>query len=107
MSPDQDWDVTASGRIEHVTDRENFPELFLAALRREAKISLIKFNRPRWPYTTTVVIRVTASTKKRAEEQARELLLPVLLEAAKETGVEGPFGWTLRAGAELAGDVIS
>lgn len=107
MSPDQEWDVTAAGRIEPVTDRENFPDLFLAALHRGAKISLIKFNRPSWPHTTTVVIRVTASTKKKAEEQARELLLPVLLEAAIETGAEGPFGWTLRAGAEPAGDVNS
>lgn len=97
--------MTAGGRVEYVTDQENFPELFLAALERHTEISIVRFNRPSWPHTTSVVIRLSASSKKSAEKLAREMLLDVFLEAAKEIAGDAPFGWTIRAEAQPASEL--
>lgn len=95
MPSRRQWDVTIGSRIEQVTDQEAFAELFLGALIKTNEISVIQFNRPTWPHTTSVVIRVTASRKKEAESQAKAMVLPVLLDVAKAIGADGPFGWTL------------
>ena len=99
MPEGQDWDVIVGGRVEYVTDQENFPDLFLAALRRQPEITIVQFHRPSWPHTTSVVIRVSANSKESAEKLAREMLLDVFLEAAREIAGQAPFGWTLGAEA--------
>jgi hypothetical protein len=96
------WDVTIGGRIERVTDHVDFAELFLEALIRTNEISVIKFNRPSWPHTTSVVIRVAAIGKKDAESQAKALIHPILVDVANKIGGDGPFGWTLRVDARPA-----
>lgn len=101
----RDWDVTIGSRIEHVTDREVFAELFLDALIKTNEISVIQFNRPSWPHTTSVVIRVIASSKKVAVSRAKALVHPVLLDVARLIGGDGPFGWTMSVDARPAKSV--
>jgi hypothetical protein len=95
MSISREWDVTVGCRIEHVTDQGVFADLFLEALVKVSEINVIQFNRPNWPHTTSVVIRVAASRKRDAASQSQTLVLPVLLEVAKVIGGDGPFGWTM------------
>ena len=101
------WDVTVGGRIEHVTDQDVFPDLFHGAIVKTGKISVMQFNRPVWPHTTSIVIRLTASRKKDAEFQAQQLVLPVFLGVAKDLLGAEPFGWTLSVNAQLASDETS
>lgn len=107
MPEGQKWDVTVGGRVEYITDQENFPDSFLAALGRQTEISIVRFNRPSWPHTTSVVIRLSANSKKSAEKLAQEMLRHVFLEAAKEIAGEAPFGWTLSAEAKPASELTS
>jgi hypothetical protein len=107
MPEGQDWDVRIDGRVEYVTDQENFPDLFRAALGRQPGIPIVQFNRPSWPHTTSVVIRVSANSKESAEKLAREMLLDVFLEAAKEIAGQAPLGWTLSAEAQPTSELTS
>jgi len=100
MLDGRNWDVTAGGRIEHVTDQETLPDVFQAALLKEDDISIVQFNRKSWPHTTSVVVRVTATRKKDAERLAQEILLPVFLGVAKGFLGDAPFGWTLSVNAK-------
>jgi hypothetical protein len=104
---DRVWDVTVGGRIENVTDQDVFPDLFLEALVRAGEISVMQFNRPGWPHTISIVVRLTASRKEDAELQAQKLVLPVLLSVAKDLLGAGPFGWTLSVAANPASNVTS
>jgi hypothetical protein len=98
----REWDVTIGSRIEQVNDQEVFAELFLEALVKTNEISVIQFNRSSWPHTTSVVIRVAASSKKVAVSRAKALVRPVLLDVAKVIGGDGPFGWTMSVDAKPA-----
>jgi hypothetical protein len=84
MSNLRDWDVTVRGRIENVTDQDEFPGLFLAALRAESEISVVQFDYPTVPHTTSVVIRISADRMSDAESIARELILRIFLKLARE-----------------------
>ena|SRR5664280_579403 len=95
MSNSREWDVTVRGRIENVTDRDAFPGMFQAALGADTGISIVQFDHPTWPHTTTVVIRVSAERKRDAESSAGELILRVLSSVAREIIGDEAFGWTL------------
>ena len=99
--------MRVGGRVEYVTDQENFPVLFLEALGRQPEIPIVQFNRPSWPHTTSVVIRVSANSKESAEKLAREMLLDVFLVAAREIAGQAPFGWTLVAEAKPTSELTS
>jgi hypothetical protein len=99
MKNSRDWNVTVRGRIEHVTDLDSFPQLFQTALAAESHISVIQFDAPKWPHTTAVVIRISASRKKEAERAAYEVMLPILKSVANSIIGEQPFGWTLSVDA--------
>ena len=103
----REWDVTVGGRIEHVTDHEAFPDLFRAALAKEDLISIVQFDRPNWPHTTSVVVRLTAISKKDAEHRAQEILVHLFLSVAKDIIGEASFGWTISVEAKPASDVRS
>lgn len=94
-----EWDVTASGRIENVTNHEEFPRLFLTALHNESEISIVRFDEATWPHTTQVTVRILANEKEEAESAARDLVLRVYLTIARQIAGEGDFGWTLRTHA--------
>jgi hypothetical protein len=97
MTQGHEWDVTIGGRIENVTDQDAFPELFQAELR-DSEIAVVRFNNPTWPHTTSVVVRISAETKKDAERRARNLILPVYRNVVIQKGKDA-FGWTLRISA--------
>ena len=99
MSRARQWDVTVGGRIENVTDHDDFADRFQESLTRAEDISLIEFNRSPWPHSTSIVIRVSADSKLEAERRAREQVLPVLSSVAKEILGAANFGWTMRADA--------
>jgi len=99
---DRKWDVTVGCRIERVTDHEAFPDLLRAALANEDSLSVVQFDRPNWPHTTSVIVRLTAINKKDAERRGKEILLPLLLTVASDIIDDEPFGWTLRVDAEPA-----
>jgi hypothetical protein len=94
-----EWDVTVSGRIENVTDHEEFPGLFRAALHNEKEISIVRFDEPTSPHATLVTIRILANDRKDAERASRDLVLRVYLTIARQLAGDGDFGWTLRTRA--------
>jgi hypothetical protein len=102
MSNRREWDVTVRGRIENVTDQDAFPGLYQAALGEESEISVVRFDHPPWPHTTSVVVRISAENKKDAEKNARDLILPVLRKVVIQIKGEDAFGWTLMVGAALS-----
>jgi len=102
MSIQSEWDVTVRGRIENVTDRQEFPVLFQAALRKVSEISIVQFDEPTWPHTTLVVVRISANKKKDAESAVRDLVLRVYWRIARELIGGGALGWTLSANAVLS-----
>ena len=103
----REWDVTVGGRVEHVTDHEAFPDMFRTALAKEDLISIVQFDRPNWPHTTSVVVRLTAISKKQAEHQAQEILVRVFSNIANDIIGDASFGWTLSVEAKPASDVGS
>jgi len=105
MSNSREWNVTVRGRIEHVTDQSQFPELFQAALSAEDGISIVQFHHPTWPHTTSAVIRISASRKKVAESRAREVVLRAFRRVASTIIGDEAFGWTLSADAVPASQV--
>ncbi|MHB8380096.1 MAG: hypothetical protein ACYDB2_09320 [Acidimicrobiales bacterium] len=107
MPEGQQWDVTVGGRVEYVTDDENFPNALVAALGQRSEISIVRLNRPSWPHTTSVVIRISAHSKKSAEAQAQKMLRDVFVAAAREIAGDAPFGWTMSAAAEPASESSS
>jgi hypothetical protein len=107
MPNGREWDVTVGGRVEHVTDHEVFPDMFRAALAKEDLISIVQFNRPTSPHTTSVVVRLTAISKKKAEHRAREILLRVFSNVANDIIGDASFGWTLSVDAKPVSDVGS
>jgi hypothetical protein len=99
MSVRCEWDATVRGRIENVTDQDSFPELFRAALCDESELSVVRFDYPTWPHTTSVVVRISADNKKDAERRARDLILPVFRKVVRQVKGDDAFGWTLMIGA--------
>ncbi|NNN00357.1 MAG: hypothetical protein HKL86_00825 [Acidimicrobiaceae bacterium] len=99
MSNSREWDVTVRGRIENVTDRDAFPGMLQAALGTEPEISIVQFDFPTWPHTTAVVIRISAIRKRDAEEIAREIILRLYLDVAREIVGNEAFGWTMSVDA--------
>jgi hypothetical protein len=105
MQNSREWDVSVRGRIEHVTDQEEFPELFQAILAKEDEISIVQFNYPTWPHTTLAVIRISANSKNDAENVAREIVLRSFQTIAKTIIGDEAFGWTLGVDAVPASEV--
>jgi hypothetical protein len=99
MMNSREWNVTIRGRIEHVTDLDSFPEKLRAALAAESQISVVQFDAPIWPHTTSVVIRIAASRKRDAQRMAHEVMLPVFTSVANSIVGVQPFGWTLSVDA--------
>ena len=95
VTRNRNWDVKVGGRIEQVTDQESFPELFSEALNRASGINVIAFNQPKWPHTTSIVVRIVAGRREEAEARVRELVLPAYLNVAQALLGTRPFGWTL------------
>jgi hypothetical protein len=95
MERNRDWNVTVHGRIEHVTDLDSFPDLLQAALAAQPHISVIRFDTPTWPHTTSVVVRIRAGQKDEAEKAASEMMLPIWKSVAVSILGEQNFGWTL------------
>lgn len=102
MASTYSWDVTIGGRIEYVTDQDAFPDLFRAALNAEDGITLIRFDYPTVPHSTSAVIRISAKTKARAEQDAREVVVRVLGPIGSSITDGKPFGWAISADAVLA-----
>ena len=82
-------------RVELVTDQDAFPAQLLGALVDNDKISVIRFDTPAWPHTTSVTILVLAYRKKNAVAKARELMLPVFRSVVHSMVGGEPFGFTL------------
>ena len=95
----REWDVTVRPRIEDVTDREDFPEMWRAALADETGHLTLRMNRPTVPHSTSAVVRVAATSKKEAEHQVQEFALRALLRVARDIVGEQAFGWTLSTDA--------
>jgi hypothetical protein len=99
MANGQKWDVTVRGRIDNVTDQEEFPELLQAALEAEVGLSVVQLNLPTVPHTTSAIVRVTAISKVDAENQVREVMLRAYLYIARALVGNQAFGWTLSTDA--------
>lgn len=91
--------MTVRGRIENVTDLDAFPELFRGALAAEPHLSVVHFDPPAWPHTTTVVIRIAASRQEDAQRAANEVMLPIFRSVAETILGDKPFGWVLSVDA--------
>ena len=99
--------MTVGGRIEHVTDQDPFPDLFHAALSNEGGVTAVQFNRPNWPHTTSAVVRITASSKEDAEDQAQEIFVRVFSSVAHDISGDAPYGWVISVDAKPVSDVSS
>lgn len=87
--------MTVRPRIEGVTDREAFPEMWQVELATETSLSIVHANLPTVPHSTSAVVCVSATSKRDAENQVRDLALRALLSVARELVGEQAFGWTL------------
>jgi len=102
MPMSRQWDVTVKGRIEDVTDQDAFPEAFLIALSQADGISVVTFNRPTWPHTTSAVIRLGARNGQEAERAAREVMVQALQRVARAMIGDRPFGWSISVDVQPA-----
>lgn len=103
MEDRREWDVTVRPRIEGVTDLEAFPEMLRAALAAETGLSTLQVHLPTVPHSTSVVVRVSATSKNDAESQVRDIVLRVLLSVARELVGGQALGWTLGTDAVPSG----
>ncbi|MGC8481989.1 MAG: hypothetical protein ACP5PJ_10610 [Acidimicrobiales bacterium] len=99
MEDRREWDVTVRPRVEGVTDREAFPDMWRSELATETGLSHLYVNHQTVPHSTSVVVRVAATAKKDAERQVQEFALHALLRVARDLVGEQAFGWTLRIDA--------
>jgi hypothetical protein len=95
MEHSREWDVTVRPRIEGVTDRETFPEMWRSELAAETGLSVLQVNLASGPHSTSAVVRVSATSKKDAEDQVREFVLRALICVARDLVGEQAVGWTL------------
>lgn len=105
MEVRREWDVTVRPRIEGVTDLEAFPEMLRAALAAQTGLSTLQVNLPTAPHSTSADVRVSATSKKDAESQVREVELRALLSVARELVGEQALGWVLGTDAAPSGDL--
>ena len=99
MPETREWDVSVRGRIEHVTDQDEFPDKFQAELALSDEISIVKFNYPTASHSTWAVVRISASGKESAEGRARDIVLRAYWRVARTMTSADAFGWTLSAEA--------
>jgi hypothetical protein len=94
------WNVTIGGRIDGVTDNQEFPALFKSALTSDPEVKIVQFNQPTFPHTTSAVVLISAVDKQTAEAEGQEILLRNLRIAARAVIGEENFGWTIRVSAD-------
>ena len=105
MEDRREWDVTVRPRIEDVTDRDAFPELWRSELATETDLMHLHVNHPTAPHSTSAIVRVTATSKKDAEHRVQEIALRALFRAARDLVDEQAFGWTLGVDAVPSADL--
>jgi hypothetical protein len=103
MEDRRDWDVTVRPRVEGVTDREAFPDMWRSELAIETGLSHLHVNHHTVPHSTSVVVRVVATSKEDAERQVQDFALHALLRVARDFVGEHAFGWTLGIDAVPSG----
>ena len=99
----REWDVTVRPRVEGVTDLEDFPELLRAALAVESASQTLQLNLPSVPHSTSAIVRVRATSKEDAENQARDSVFRALYSIARTSLGEQAVGWTVGLDAVLSG----